>query len=248
MISMSLHAVHRVVGERICGFSSEEIDKLVGAAELHDVSRYSCRYLLDHARLVLMTFGDKGLCYFVLHLYLDKFMNILYGRVQHRGELKALMDSVGVAQEVLRILESEMLDGFRDEVSVFKVLELVFGEPRARLEGLKQQLDGSFQEALLEHDMKEHFESLGYSKSTAKRKARYFIELLKDCLNTLECLGPSDAELLRKIMNIASEVRSKLVSNAKWILCTVVQHDSEYLSRGLGNAVNAVTQFCGKST
>jgi hypothetical protein len=237
-----------IVGERICGFSSEEIDRLVDAAKLHDASRYSCRYLLDHAKLVSMTFGDKGLCYFILHHYLDKFMNILYGRVQHYGRPKALIDPVGVAQHVLRILERAMLKGLENEVSVFKVLELVFGKPRVRLEGLKRQLDGGFQEALLEHDMKEHFKSLGYSKSTAKRKARYFIELLKDCLNTLECLGPSNAELLRKIMNIASEVRSKLVSNAKWILCTVVQHDSEYLSRGLGNAVNAVTQFCGKST
>jgi len=43
----------------------------------HDGSRFSCKVLLSQARDVLSKFSDKGLCYYILHHYLDKFMNIL---------------------------------------------------------------------------------------------------------------------------------------------------------------------------
>jgi hypothetical protein len=244
---MPSHIVHRVVGERICGFSSEEIDRLVDAPEHHDASRYFCSHLLTHAKLVLSAFGDKGLCYLALHHYLDKFTNIVYGRVWHYGKFKTMIDPVTVAQRVLEGLESSMLRGFEDEISVFKALELVIYGLRARLEELRLKLDGGFQEALLEHKVKEYFESLGYSKSTAKKKARQFIETLKNCLTALQSLSPGDVELLRKVADVARDVRRKIANNARWILCTMMQLDPEYTCRSLGVLADAITQLCSKS-
>jgi hypothetical protein len=158
-----------------------------------------------------------------------------------------MIDPVAVAQRVLEGLESSMLRGFEDEISVFKALELVIYELRARLEELRFKLDGGFQEALLEHRVKEYFESLGYSKSTAKKKARQFIEILKNCLTALQSLGPNDVELLRKVADVARDVRHRIANNAKWILCTMTQLDPEYTCKSLGVLADAITQLCSKS-
>jgi hypothetical protein len=47
----------------------------------HDAGRISCSTLLSQARLVLERFGEKGLCYYILHHYLDKFLNMLTGQI-----------------------------------------------------------------------------------------------------------------------------------------------------------------------
>jgi hypothetical protein len=86
VVFMPSHAIHKVVGERICGFNSDEIDGLVdddtrtGVAALglrgrywlrpagtHDLGRVSCRALLADAKEIVARFGEKGLCYYILH-------------------------------------------------------------------------------------------------------------------------------------------------------------------------------------
>jgi hypothetical protein len=244
---MPSHIVHRVVGERICGFSSEEIDRLIDSSEQHDASRYSCSHLLAHAKQVLSRYGDKGLCYSVLHHYLDKFMNIVFGRVWHYGKIKALMDPVSVTKQVFEHLEVAVRRGFEDEISVFKALEVTVHRFGTRLEDLRHRLDGGVQENIIEHRAMEYFESLGYSKSTAKKKARQFIEILKNCLTALQSLSPDDVELLRKVTDVARDVRCKIANNAKWILCTMTQLDPEYTCKSLGVLADAITQLCSKS-
>jgi len=244
---MPSHVVHRVVGERICEFSSEEIDKLVDSFGRHDASRYSCSHLLAHDKQVLSRFGDKGLCYLVLHHYLDKFMNIVFGRVWHYGKIRTLIDPASVAKRVFEYLEVAVRRGFEDEISVFKVLEVVVHRlGGARLEELRHRLDGGVQEAIIEHRVGEYFESLGYSKSTAREKARLFIGILKNCLADLQSLEPGDIELLRKIISVTRSLREKIATNAKWILCTATQLDQEYVRRSLGVLADTIIQLCNK--
>jgi hypothetical protein len=47
----------------------------------HDAGRISCSILLFQARLVLERFSEKGLCYYISHHYLDKFLNIFMGQI-----------------------------------------------------------------------------------------------------------------------------------------------------------------------
>jgi len=244
---MPSHVIHRVVGERICGFSSEEIDRLIDSSEQHDASRYSCSHLLAHAKHVLSRYGDKGLCYLVLHHYLDKFMNIVFGSIWHYDKIKALMDPVSVTRQVFEYLEVAVRRGFENEISVFKALEVAVHRFGARLEELRHMLGGGVQEDLIEYRVREYFESLGYAKSTAKKKARLLIGILKNCLADLQSLEPGDTEMLKKVAKIAEELREKIATNAKWILCIATQLDQEYARRSLGVLADTIIQLCSKS-
>jgi len=243
---MPSHIVHRVVGERICGFSSEEIDRLIDSSEQHDASRYSCSHLLAHAKQVLSRYGDKGLCYLVLHHYLDKFMNIVFGRVWHYGKIKALMDPVSVTKQVFEHLEVDVRRGFEDEISVFKALEVTVHRFGTRLEDLRHRLDGDVQENIIVHRAMKYFESLGYANDTAKKKARLLIGILKNCLADLQGLEPGDAEMLKRVAKVAEELREKIATNAKWILCTATHLDQEYVRRSLGVLADTIIQLCSK--
>jgi hypothetical protein len=243
---MPSHIVHRVVGERICGFSSEEIDRLIDSSEQHDASRYSCSHLLAHAKQVLSRYGDKGLCYLVLHHYLDKFMNIVFGRVWHYGKIKALMDPVSVTKQVFEHLEVAVRRGFEDEISVFKALEVTVHRFGTRLEDLRHRLDGDVQENIIVHRAMKYFESLGYANDTAKKKARLLIGILKNCLADLQGLEPGDAEMLKRVAKVAEELREKIATNAKWILCTATHLDQEYVRRSLGVLADTIIQLCSK--
>jgi len=243
---MPAHVIHRVVGERICGFSSEEIDRLIDSSEQHDASRYSCSHLLAHAKQVLSRYGDKGLCYLVLHHYLDKFMNIVFGRVWHYGKTKALMDPVSVTKQVFEHLEVAVRRGFEDGISVFKALEVTVHRFGTRLEELRHRLDGGVQETIIEHRAMKYFESLGYAKDTAKKKARLLIGILKNCLADLQGLEPGDAEMLKRVAKVAEELREKIATNAKWILCTATHLDQEYVRRSLGVLADTIIQLCSK--
>lgn len=49
--------------------------------KMHDKARVSCDTLFSQARDVLNKYGEKGLCYYVLHHYLDKIENIVLGQI-----------------------------------------------------------------------------------------------------------------------------------------------------------------------
>jgi hypothetical protein len=49
--------------------------------KMHDKARVSCDTLFSQARNVLNKYGEKGLCYYVLHHYLDKIENIIFGQI-----------------------------------------------------------------------------------------------------------------------------------------------------------------------
>jgi len=69
--------LHSLLGDAICSFHSSEVDKLIDSMGSHDASRYSVAELREAIRIIKSRYGDKGLCYFVLHHYLDRFVDLL---------------------------------------------------------------------------------------------------------------------------------------------------------------------------
>jgi len=79
--------LHKVWGNVICSFYSEDIDRLVDSTGAHDASRYSIENLEEAVDYVKSRYEEKGLCYFVLHHYLDRLVDILTSTLSDYYEL-----------------------------------------------------------------------------------------------------------------------------------------------------------------
>ncbi len=87
MVSWQLH---RLLGDDICCFHSTEIDRLIDQANGHDSSRYNVSEFERIFRVVKSKYGNKGICYLILHHYLDRLVDILVSKLTDYYELYAL--------------------------------------------------------------------------------------------------------------------------------------------------------------
>ena len=227
------HSVHRIIGERICGFSSPLIDGLIdgyvrvndldekvrssGAlyfdlidelhwSKTHDIARISCNELFEQIEIVYSRFGDKGLCYYVLHHYLDKFSNILRGQMLHTLGLSLSSDPEWIKNEFLPRLEHYVEKGYEMEVSVFTVLEAI-------VEGNVKSFEDMIKYTL-------RFDR--YNRSTRRRKRKLLIHIWEECKSVLT---PERAQLTKLIVLKSREVRRSIAQNAKWIICTLMEYE-----------------------
>jgi hypothetical protein len=244
------HIVHRVVGERICGFSSEEIDRLVdkvtwvnvkalerrrkpksideivenyamGIAGFprppitivsdHDLSRISCRELLDKAKEVVTKFGEKGLCYYILHHYLDKFEHILSGQLQNRYGLRVTAEDIPDAVMHLKELIAE---GYELESSSINALILIFEKDVRTVSDFLR-----YEDVIYEKLRKYR------SRSTRRNKRRMIEALWSLCIRELR---RDDEQLARSIIKIAIDLRNRIAENAEWILCTIYRYEGSF--------------------
>jgi len=247
---MPSHTVHRAVGERICGFSSEEIDRLVdevtwvdvkalerrrrpksideivenyamGIAGFprppitivsdHDLSRIRCRDLLDEAKEVVTKFGEKGLCYYILHHYLDKFEDILYGQLQNRYGHGIAAEDIPDAVMHLKELIAE---GYELESSSINALILIFEKDVRTVSDFLR-----YEDVIYEKLRKYR------SRSTRRNKRRMIEALWSLCTRELR---RDDEQLARSIVKIAIDLRNKIAENAEWILCTIYRYEGNF--------------------
>ena len=68
--------IHKKWSIRLCGFYSEEIDRLSGSSQ-HDASRYNEEIFLEQIEYVASKYGEKGVECYLLHHLLDKLKNEL---------------------------------------------------------------------------------------------------------------------------------------------------------------------------
>jgi hypothetical protein len=113
---MPSHKVHAIVGKLVLGFSAKEIDDIVDRYK-HDLARISCREFFNQVSIIYKKYGEKGICYFALHHYLDKLVSIIEGRIT-----KLHYRARSSLEERLTRLIDEVREGFFDEVSVFSVI------------------------------------------------------------------------------------------------------------------------------
>ena len=75
-------------GTRICGFYSEEIDKLIDKEEEHDAGRYDVEVFLKQIEYVQRNYGMKGVEYYLLHHLLDRLKDELVSMAtRHKGSI-----------------------------------------------------------------------------------------------------------------------------------------------------------------
>ncbi len=67
---------HRELGLLICGAYYPDIDKLIDVKP-HDLSIYNAVEFIKQYRYVKTVYGEKGICYFILHHYIDRLVDIL---------------------------------------------------------------------------------------------------------------------------------------------------------------------------
>jgi len=179
----------------------------------HDVGRVSCGVLLSQARLVLEKFGDKGLCYYILHHYLDKFINILVGQVLSLySKYKDRENAFDlVCGELVSSFNEMVRRGFEREVSAFRALELI--------------LDKGFKDAYRDAwNVLTHVLKLGadYKSVTRSAKSAVMVAVWKNCLDSL--VTEDDWRLARRIVEESKRVREKLVEDSREVMCILLKH------------------------
>jgi len=224
------HSVHEIVGRLICGFSDRAIDRIIDNNYKHDLSRISCRELFSLASFVLEAYGEKGICYLVLHHYLDKLVSILRGRYI-RLHLKRDFSRKSIINEI----ES----GFMDEISVFSFLT------RYRYFTDNPLLWRFYYRNTLIAE--------GYSKGTARRKANMLLDIAIECkevLDEMQNVMMKDWEQGRRLVileeiitNNVKKVPYKILDNIEKILCIILTEERHKWENWAGKDIyNSITQ------
>jgi hypothetical protein len=224
------HRVHEIVGRLICGFSDRAIDRIIDNSYKHDLSRMKCRELFNLASLVLEAYGEKGICYLVLHHYLDKLVSILRGRYI-RLHLKRDFSRKSIV--------SEIRSGFMDEISVFSFLTRY-----------RYFMDNPL---LWRFYYRNTLIAEGYSKGTARRKANMLSDIAIECKEVLEEMqnemmknreqGRRLAILEEIIIDNVNHVTSEIFFNIEKILCIILTEERHEWENNVGKDIyNSITK------
>jgi hypothetical protein len=197
------------VGRLVCGYYSDEIDGIIDRHLAHDRARMSCDTLFSQARAVLGKHGERGLCYYVLHHYLDKVENIVFGQILSQWSRKHLDEEDGFEKafkDVVGNLGDFMRAGLESEVSTLRVVEIMV------LEGVKDYWD------LIEYGF-----ALAdrYTSRTRSRKVRILSRLWMDCLPAVK----READVAAILASTSRHVRERIAENAEKIWCTILRYD-----------------------
>jgi hypothetical protein len=179
----------------------------------HDASRVSCSVLLSQARLVLSKFGEKGLCYYILHHYLDKFINIL------RGQILNLYSKYKDRENAFDLVYGELISSFNEivrrgyerEVSTFKALELILDK------GFKDAYEDAWKALINIRDL-----NADYKSGTRSTKSAIMMATWRNCLDSL--VSEDDWRLARQIVDESKRVREKLVEDSREVMCILLKH------------------------
>jgi len=221
---MPSHRVHQVAGDIICRFSSEDIDELIDRVGGHDAGRMNCRKLLVQATRVYGKYGESGLCYYILHHYLDKLASIIKGRFY-----RILMRYRHLpVEERFKYYQQEVRRGLLDEVSTLSYL--VDGSSigsYSETSSTFREYSGSIVERYM---MYKEYVNKGYSKKTAKKKAEASLDVASSCEDAFtyiyeEIEEPIDMSILIKLTR---HVRSALLTNMEKITCIMLTIDDKY--------------------
>jgi hypothetical protein len=204
------------IGRLICGYYSGEIDGIIDRHPVHDRARMSCGTLFSQARAVLGKHGKRGLCYYVLHHYLDKVENIVFGQILSQWSRKHLDEDGGFERafkDVVGNLGDFIRAGLESEVSTLRAVEIMV------LEGVKDYWDFiEYGFALADR----------YTSRTRSRKVRSLSRLWMDCLPAVE----REAEVAAILASTSRHVRERIAENAEKIWCTILRYDFGRLALG----------------
>lgn len=203
---------HRVLGELICSFHSNEIDRLIDSHKHHDSSRYNVDVLEEDVAYVKLKYGDKGLSYFVLHHYLDRLVDILTSLISEYYESYALGFTKKNLKEIYQEIRSEAFE--------------------------RLQLDPKNILTLLVYDLDVVLSALHilYSGRRKRRERRRYKEILSKAYSRISTSGN-----LQYLRDIVIKVLDGIRDNFDYVLCVVLL-DEGFKSRGtLSKIINALS-------
>jgi len=221
---MPSHKVHAIVGKLVCGFSAKEIDELIDEKRPHDLSRISCREFFNQVSIIYKKYGEKGICYFALHHYLDKLVSIMEGRIT-----KLHYRARSSLEERLTRLIDEVREGFFDEVSVFSV---IFHDELLYIPEYEHEIRAyAYRDALIRR---------GYSKNTARRKVNPLFRIAseyREVIEEIKSTYPSNYEF-SAFMDIVKSGIAKahggVLGNLNKIMCIILTEDAQIWRRNFG--------------
>ncbi len=227
MIKTPSHRVHEIVGKMICHFSSKYIDVLIdGERGGHDKGRRDCGKLLEQATEIRNKYGENGLCYYVLHHYLDKIVSII------RCRFTRILLKYGrlPLEERFKYLPIEVKEGLLDEVSTLSsidknwqwpyssIISKIISNKSLSLLDIAQLISDSDVHPAIRYPIYREYVNKGYSKKTAKKKAEARLRITKSCFDYDFSDFP---ELKLQVRN----VRSNLIHNLEKVICIIFSID-----------------------
>jgi len=202
------HRIHEIVGRLLCGYSSSKIDDLIDSGNHHDAGRNECAALLEQSIEVFRKHGEKGLCYYILHHYLDKIETLIRAR-SYRVFLK--YQSLPV-QERFKYLPYEVRLGLNDEVSTLSYIAnqwRLFYRSNPNVDPLVER-----------HFIYREYVGRGYSKKAARKKAEWKVAVIRNCRDV-------DFSRIPQLERQALLVRLELDSKMDKVLCIMFTADRE---------------------
>jgi len=179
----------------------------------HNASRVSCSALLSQARLVLNKFGEKGLCYYILHHYLDKFINVFVGQILNLySKYKDRKNAFDLVYgELISSFNEIIRRGYEREASTFKALELILDK------GFKDAYEDAWEALINVRDL-----NTDYKSGTRSTKSAIMVAIWRNCLDSL--VTEDDWRLARQIVDESKRVREKLVEDSREVMCILLKH------------------------
>jgi len=158
---------HREIGELICNFYSNEIDKLIDKQELHDASRYDIKELEKIVKEVKEKYGEKGLHYLALHHYIDRLADILVKELTDGYE--SYVNGKDIKDIFLNMKEISLASLRVDPKNIFSLLIYDFETIKQKIGFLYPKLKGKRRREIIERLKKAH-EKLQTSNTLAELK------------------------------------------------------------------------------
>ena len=174
--------------------------------EAHDSSRVNCKEFVEQIKNVYNAYGYEGVCYYILHHYLDKVMSILRGmdsklqRVIIHGEA-----DIGKIRDLFRVLlnmEASVLFIFRH-----------WNRIRENLENASILIDN----ILKSYSLKAPYGKL--TRNTLRRKRNLIIAILESCRDVWDELD----EVARIVNRVQHHVMEWICMNFDIVVCEILR-------------------------
>lgn len=161
---------------------------------------------------VYKKYGEEGLCYYILHHYLDKIESIVKGRT-YRVIFKYLSLPL---KDRFSYLPNEVREGLRDEVSTLSFI----ARDRYFYYSSAPHMNSMEESYYTRYSFYRKYVDEGYSKQTARKKAEARIAVISSCRDV-------DISDFPQLEDQVLLVRSKLMRDLERVLCIMFSVDKE---------------------
>ena len=171
--------IHKKWSKRLCGFYSEEIDKLIDSSQ-HDAGRYNKEVFVEQIEYVASKYGEKGVECYLLHHLLDRLKNELVSMKSRYNEIE-----IEHVERILNWLKPEPMRKIRKYDKVWNSLVLK----------LKPELREVTNDIILEKGFKKSY-AVAFINKWVSLLVKHMLENLPPCV----LVGSADKAIINSIV------------------------------------------------